>query len=115
MTMSVAERHAVRRAWLSLLLFPLSFAAAFGVGEGLASAFGHPPGDDESAPVWVMLGAGVPAVLVFAVPAAGAWFFAVRAGNEDVHRVRLPAYLATALAVAFVLMNLMAAVVAATG
>ena len=30
----VVERDA-RRAWLSLLLYPLSFAAAFLVGEGL--------------------------------------------------------------------------------
>lgn len=113
MTMSVAERHAHRRAWLTLLLFPLSFVAAFVVGEGLATLFGYSSGSEESAPPWVMLGAGVPAVLVFAVPAGLAWFFVVRAGHEDVHRTRLPAYLATALAAAFLLMNLAAAVAGA--
>ncbi len=113
MTMSTAERVANRRAWLSLLLFPVSFVAAFGVGEWLASAFGYPSGSTESAPVWMMLGAGGPALLVFALPAALAWLFVLRAGHEDVHRSRLPAYLATALALAFVLMNLMAVVVAA--
>lgn len=113
MTMSVAEHHAHRRAWLSLLLFPLSFVAAFVVGEGLATLFGYSSGSEESAPLWVMLDAGVPAVLVFAVPAAVTWFFVVRAGHEDVHRTRLPAYLATALAGVFLLMNLASGVAVA--
>ncbi|MBI2244698.1 MAG: hypothetical protein HYU55_12420 [Nocardioides sp.] len=67
MSMSVVEHQAYRRAWFSLLLYPLSFAAAFAVGEGLVSLY--------------------------------------------VHRVRLPAYLATALAAAFVLVNLLSDVV----
>lgn len=49
---------------------------------------------------------GGPALLVFSVPAAVAWRYAVRAGRDDVHRLRLPAYLATALAAAFALANL---------
>ncbi len=106
MTMSTAERAAYRRAWLSLLLYPLAFVAAFVVGEGLVTLYGYDADGADSAPLWVVLAAGVPALLVFCVPAAVAWRYAVRAGHEDVHRLRLPAYLATALAAAFVLANL---------
>jgi hypothetical protein len=105
MTMSTAEHRAYRRAWLSLLLFPVALVAAFVVGEGLASLYGYDPAGDEVAPIWVALCAGGPALLVFSVPAAVAWRYAVHAGQVDVHRLRLPAYLATALVVAFVLAN----------
>ncbi|ABL82209.1 MULTISPECIES: hypothetical protein [unclassified Nocardioides] len=111
MSMSVVEHQAYRRAWFSLLLYPLSFAAAFAVGEGLVSLYGYPTSGPESTPLWAVLAAGGPALLVFAVPAVVAWVFAARAGHEDVHRVRLPAYLATALAAAFVLVNLLSYVV----
>lgn len=107
MSVSVAKHQAYRRAWFSLLLYPLSFAAAFAVGEGLVSLYGYPTSGPQSTPLWAVLAAGGPAMLVFAVPAVVAWVFAARAGHEDVHRVRLPAYVATALAVAFVLMNLL--------
>ena len=106
MTMSVAEQRAYRRAWLSLLLYPLAFVAAFVVGEGLVALYGYEPNGDDLVPLWVALAAGVPALGVFSVPAAVAWRYAGRAGHDDVHRVRLPAYLATVLAAAFVLANL---------
>jgi len=108
MSMSTSERLAYRRAWLSLLLYPVTFVAAFVVGEGLLYLYGYPAHDDGLPPWWAVLGAALPAVLVFAVPAALAWLFAARAGHEDVHRARLPAYVASALAVAFVLQNLAA-------
>jgi len=106
MTMSIAEQRAYRREWLSLLLFPVTLVAAFVVGEGLASLYGYEPAGDDGVPIWVALCAGGPALLVFSVPAAVAWRYAVRAGHEAVHRLRLPAYLATALAAAFVVANL---------
>lgn len=46
----------------------------------------------------------MPAVLPAAF--AVAWFFTARSGHEDVHRIRLPADPATALAAALVLVNL---------
>ncbi len=111
MSMSLVEHQAYRRAWFSLLLYPLSFAAAFLIGEGLVSLYGYPTDGPASTPLWAALAAGGPALVVFAVPAPVAWFFVARAGHEDVHRVRLPAYLATAFAVAFVLVNLLSYVV----
>lgn len=111
MTMTTAERVAYRRAWLSLLLFPLALVAAFVVGEGLVTLYGYELDADDMVPLWVALAAGGPALLVFAVPAAVTWWYVVRAGHEDVHRVRLPAYLASVLAAMFVLANLASYVV----
>ena len=100
-----AGERDVRRAWMSFLLFPLSFLAAFGVGEGLAALFGHPTGGNEDAPVWVMLAAGGPALLVFVVPALLAVVFAQRAEREGNRGGRLPMWIAVGLATAFVLLN----------
>ena len=90
MTMSVAEQRAYRRAWLSLLLYPLAFVAAFVVGEGLVALYGYEPNGDDLVPLWVALAAGVPALGVFSVPAAVAWLSALPAGPHDGHPVPRP-------------------------
>ncbi len=100
----------VRRAWWSLLGFVPTFGLAFAVGEGLAAALGHPPGGDEAASWWVMVVAGVPALLVFVLPAVAAVHFARRADRLGDRRGRLPAAVAVAVAAAFVLLNLASAV-----
>ena len=110
----------VRRAWWSLLGFVPSFGLAFAersgiridvaVGEGLATALGHPPGGDEAASWWVMLVAGVPALLVFVLPAVVAVHFARRADRAGDRRGRLPATIAVVVAAGFVLLNLASAV-----
>ena len=98
--------RAYRWAWLSLALYPLSLATAFVVGEGLASLYGYESGGDELAPWWVALGAGVPALLVFAVPAVLTFHFGRRAvaGGRPVAKV--PMYVGTGLVALFVLLNL---------
>ncbi|MDT0183545.1 hypothetical protein Q9S36_25480 [Microbacterium sp. ARD31] len=100
----------VRRAWWSLLGFVPTFGLAFAVGEGLATALGHPPGGDEAASWWVMVVAGVPALLVFVLPAVVAVHFARRADRAGDRRGRLPATIAVAVAAGFVLLNLASAV-----
>jgi hypothetical protein len=54
-TAAVAD---VRRAWWSLLGFVPALGLAFAVGEGLAAALGHPPGDADAAPWGVLVVAG---------------------------------------------------------
>ena len=56
---------AYRRAWWSLLLYPVAAVAAFVIGEGLFSLL-H--GDVGDAAIWVVLVAAVPALVVFAIP-----------------------------------------------
>jgi len=55
-------------SWLSLVGFVVSFFAAFGVGEGLASVFGYEVGSDTTPPLWVALASTIPALIVFAIP-----------------------------------------------
>ncbi|GAA1141148.1 hypothetical protein GCM10009606_20800 [Nocardioides aquiterrae] len=82
--MTHAAHHAdspdpVRRAWWSLLLFLVSFVAAFVVGEGLVTLYGY-DSTDADVPGWVLLAAGLPACLVFAAPLLLTWRLARRAG-----------------------------------
>ncbi len=96
------------RAWLSLLLYPLTFAAAFAVGEGLADLFGYPAGGTETPPVPVLLAATVPALVVFALPAAVATYFSRRAARNGEPAAWWPAFVAIAIAVNFVVVNVVA-------
>ena len=51
----------VTRAWTSLLLFPVAFAGAFLVGEGLVALMGYPVGAAEGPPWWIGALATLPA------------------------------------------------------
>jgi hypothetical protein len=101
----------VGRAWASLLLFPFAFAAAFGVGEGLASLFGYPAGGEEQAPLWVMLAASIPALAVFAAPAVLTTFFARRAARVGNPKGRAPMVIALAVAGGFIALNVVSGVI----
>lgn len=96
-----------RRAWLSLLLFPVTFVAAFVVGEGLVTLLGYSVGG-ESPPVGVMLAAAIPALAVFSVPAALATYFARRAALAGEPHAWMPAYVGLGVAGVFVLQNVLA-------
>jgi hypothetical protein len=99
---------AYRRAWWSLALFPLSFVGAFLVGEGLYTLLTD---DAADAPVWAALAAGVPALVVFSVPAVLAVVLGRRAMRLGRDAGKVPAIVGLAVAVAFVAQNLLAFVV----
>ena len=61
---------AYRRAWWSLALYPVAFVVGFVVGEGLFSLLG---GTEQGAPVWTVVLAAAPALLLMAVPGVLAW------------------------------------------
>lgn len=96
----------VRRAWCSLALFPVSFVCAFAVGEGLLSLLAD-PSDDSDVPVWAMVAAAGPALLVFVAPAVLAVVFARRAAREGHPGGRVPMWIGVALATTFVLLNVL--------
>lgn len=102
---------AYRRAWLSLLLYPVSFVGAFLVGEGLAALLGYPVGEDGTTPFWVVLAAAGPALLVFAVPGILAVLFGRRAMRLGKRTALAPAVVGAAIAVTFILQNVLAYVV----
>lgn len=54
-----------RWAWLSLLLYPFTFVAAFAVGGGLLSLVAE---DQTNPAFWEMLVSATPALLVFVIP-----------------------------------------------
>jgi Na+/melibiose symporter-like transporter len=94
-----------RRAWWSLLGFVPSFVLAFAIGEGLISALGYPVGGDEQAPWWAVLVAGVPALLVFVLPALLAAWFGTRAIRLGDVRARVPVVVGLVVAGGFLLLN----------
>ena len=94
----------VHRAWWSLLLFVLSFAASFYVGEGLSAAYGHPT-LEANQPAWVGVAAGVPACAVFAAPLLLTWRLARRA--EDAPGARAPVLAGAFLAMLFLAQGLL--------
>jgi hypothetical protein len=75
--------RAYHRAWWSLALYPVSFVAAFVIGEGLASALEGATGELAW---WKALLAATPAIVVFVLPGVLAVLFgrsAVRQGRAD--------------------------------
>lgn len=99
----------VRYAWLSVLLLPLAFGLAFLVGEGLIGLLGYPVGGaDIDAPLWAILVATIPALLVFCVPAVVSAWFARRAASRGDRRGWVPAVLLGIIALAFIAMNVLA-------
>jgi hypothetical protein len=100
----------LRRAWWSLLGFVVSFFLAFAIGEGLASALGHPTGSSEQAEWWVMVLAAGPALLVFVLPAVLAVHYGRRAMRLGEPRGRYPIVVALVGGGGFVLLNLLSGI-----
>jgi hypothetical protein len=89
----------MRRAWWSLGLFPVSFVAAFVVGEGLFAWLDDGVGDPA---IWIIIVSAVPALLVFALPGLLTYRLgrrAVRLGRSDGMK---PVIIAGILAASFV-------------
>jgi hypothetical protein len=71
----------VKRAWLSLLAFPVAFVASFVVGEGLFSLLAP---ESDNPPLWSVVAAGVLAVFAAPTVLAYAWGHrAIRLGRPD--------------------------------
>lgn len=106
---STGHDRDVRRAWWSFALFGPSLVAAFITGEGLLAAMGH--SGDQTPPVGVALMAGLPAVLVFALPTVLVWYFGHQAQRHGRPEGRTPVTVAVVIAGGFLAMNLFQLVV----
>ncbi len=106
---STGHDRDVRRAWWSCALFAPSLVAAFITGEGLLAAMGH--GGDQSPPAGVALMAGLPAILVFALPTLLVWYFGHHAERHGHPEGRTPVIVAVVIAGGFLAMNLFQLVV----
>jgi hypothetical protein len=67
-------RSSADRAWKAVLLIPVAFVVSLVVGQVLYSLLGYKPENDD-APLWADLVAGVPTLLVFLAPCAAAVSF----------------------------------------
>jgi hypothetical protein len=93
---------AYRRAWWLLALYPVSFVAAFVIGEGILSAI---TANNSDPAFWQVLVAGTPALIVFVIPG----ILSVRQGRKAMglgrQDGRVPAIVGAALAIGFVGLN----------
>jgi hypothetical protein len=99
----------VRRAWWSFALFVPSLVAAFITGEALLAAMGH--SSDQSPPAGTALMAGLPAILVFALPTLLVWHFGHQAERHGHPEGRSPVIVAVVIAGAFLAVNVLQLVV----
>src|SRR6476661_176152 len=77
------------RAWIAVASIPVAFVVAFAVGEGLYALLGYKP-EDATEPLWVMLVAAVPAIVLFLVPCVAAVWYGNRARAQGRHAALLP-------------------------
>jgi len=103
--------RALHQAWWSLLLFPVSFALAFVVGEGIPSLFGYAEPSFDSTPWWVITLAVVAALLIFAAPFLVTAHFSNKAVTEGEPGGRQPLVIAGVVVGAFVVLNLAGGIV----
>lgn len=97
-----------RWAWWSLLLFLPSLAAAIAVGELLATAYGYSGFETSTAPGWLAVAVGYPALLVFTAPALLTSHYGMNAVHRGVRGGVVPVCVAWALPLVFLVQNLLA-------
>lgn len=99
-----AGRRSLRAAWISVALIPVAFVAAFVLGEWLYSVQGYETGGDGTAPIEVVLLAGIPAVLIMIAPGVAAGWLGLRARRQGIPGGLIPAVIGI-LAAAFGLLT----------
>lgn len=99
-----AGRRSLHLAWACVALIPVAFIAAFALGEWLFSLQGY-ENRAGSAPLEVVLLAGLPAVLVMIAPGVAAAWLGLRARRLGVPSGVIPAIVGGAAAAVALLTN----------
>jgi hypothetical protein len=92
------------RSWIAVALIPVAFVLAFVVGEGLYALLGYKP-EDATEPLWVLLVAGVPAIVLFLVPCVAAVWYGNKARVEGHRAAVLPLVVGAVLGLWMLVMN----------
>jgi hypothetical protein len=94
----VTRRHDVRKAWISLVLIPVSLVVADGVLHGVLALMGlDEAADPEQTPTLLQaIVAGIPYALVMLLPGIGAFWFGTNALNDGDRRGRIPSLIGLA-------------------
>ncbi|MEV6895404.1 hypothetical protein [Kribbella sp. NPDC051137] len=95
---------------MALAFYPLSFVAAFVVGEGLLSWYGY---SDQGAPLWATVAAAGPALLIFVIPGIFAVAYGLQAVRQGNREGQTPALVGVAVGAGMIGMNVVAGVIAA--
>lgn len=77
------------RAWGAVVSVPAFFLIAFAVGEGMYALLGYKP-ENADAPIWVVVVAVVPTLLVTLIPCVAAMVCGRRATNGGDRRGVVP-------------------------
>ena len=104
------EERDVRKAWMWLLMFPVTFVVASLLGEGALSLLEYETGSGEAAPLGYALLVGLPAVAIAVAPGVVAWFYGSRARHAGDEKGLAPAVIGATAAAAFLVLNLAAVV-----
>lgn len=94
--------NAYRRAWWSLALYPLSFVAAFVIGEGILSLL---DADSSDPAIWQVFVAATPALAVFVIPGTLAVLHGRKAARLGHPSGMVPAIVGATIGLGFVLLN----------
>jgi hypothetical protein len=83
---------ALARAWVAVVLIPVFFIIALGVGEGVISLLGYTAGTGNN-PIWVTLVSDLAALAVVLLPCLAAVIFGKRVYKAGDRRGLFPAIL----------------------
>lgn len=97
------------RAWVGVALVPLFFFIAFAVGEGIYALMGYQP-ENADAPVWAVVGASAPAILLVLIPCVAAVYSGRRAIKSGDRRGVFPAVIGAVAAVGWVVLTIVSEV-----
>jgi len=108
-TSDARSGRGTRRTWIAAAFIPVGFVASMVVGEGLFALQGYDSAD-EDAPAGAIALAGGAGTLVFLIPCLVVWLSGRRAIAAGEPQAKVPVILAAALAITFLLLNLLGVV-----
>ena len=100
---------ALARAWVAVVLIPVFFFIAIGVGEGVISLLGYTAGAGNN-PIWVSLVSDLAAIAVVLLPCLAAVIFGKRADKAGDRRGLFPAVLGTVAGLGWLILTIVSEV-----
>ena len=100
---------ALARAWVAIVLIPVFFFIAIGVGEGVISLLGYTAGAGNN-PIWVTLVSDLAAIAVVLLPCLAAVIFGRRAYKAGDRRGLFPAVLGTVAGLGWLILTIVSEV-----
>ncbi|HVB43049.1 MAG TPA: hypothetical protein VNF47_10145 [Streptosporangiaceae bacterium] len=100
---------ALTRAWIAIVLIPVFFVIAIGVGEGVISLLGYTAGTGNN-PIWVSLVSDLAAIVVVLLPCVAAVFFGRRAYKAGDRRGLFPLVLGTVAGLGWLILTIVSEV-----